>query len=42
MKAEAHDLLQQCREDGTTGARYVVSVIEGVMKRTGQHQSGPR
>lgn len=42
MKAEAHQLLQQCRKDGTTGARYASSVIEGVMKRTGQHQGGPR
>ena len=42
MKKEAHELLQQCRENGTTGARYAVSVIEGVMKRTGQHQGEPR
>jgi hypothetical protein len=31
--AEAQELLRRCREDGTTGARYVVSVIEGVLKR---------
>jgi len=30
---EAEELLRRCREDGTTGARYVVSFIEGVMKR---------
>jgi hypothetical protein len=34
MQTEAHELLRQCREDGTTGARYVVSVIEGVMRRS--------
>jgi hypothetical protein len=33
-QTEAQALLRQCREDGTTGARYIVSVIEGVMKRT--------
>lgn len=33
MQAEAHELLEKCRDDGTTGARYVVSVIEGVIKR---------
>lgn len=33
-QAEAHELLRQCRQDGTTGARYVVSVIEGVMNRS--------
>ena len=32
-KAEAHELLRRCRDDGTTGARYVASVIEGVIKR---------
>ena len=37
MKREAHALLEQCRDDGTTGARYVASVIEGVMKRSGHH-----
>lgn len=43
MKTEAQELLQKCREDGTTGARYVASVIEGVMKRIGQHrQDGPQ
>ena len=42
MKTEAHELLQRCHEDGTTGARYAVSVIEGVMRRTGQDQGGPR
>ena len=30
---EAEELLRQCRERGTTGARYVVSVLEGVMRR---------
>lgn len=35
MQAEALELLRRCHEDGTTGARYVVSVIEGVMHRTG-------
>ena len=35
MRTEAHELLRQCREDGTTGARYVASVIEGVIKRAG-------
>ena len=33
MQTEAHELLRQCLKDGTTGARYVVSVIEGVVKR---------
>ena len=42
MKTEAYELLQQCREDGTTGAQYVASVIEGVMKRAGQHQDRGR
>lgn len=42
METAAHELLQQCRDDGTTGARYAVSVIEGVMKRTSQHQGGSR
>jgi hypothetical protein len=36
MQTEAHELLRQCREDGTTGARYVASVLEGVMKRAGR------
>ena len=36
MQLEAHELLRQCREDGTTGSRYVVSVIEGALKRAGQ------
>lgn len=35
MQTEADELLRQCREDGTTGARYVASVLEGVMKRAG-------
>ena len=35
MQTEAHELLRQCREGGTTGDRYVASVIEGVMKRAG-------
>jgi hypothetical protein len=34
-EADARELLRQCREDGTTGARYVASVIEGVLKRAG-------
>lgn len=33
---EARQLLQQCREEGTTGARYVVSVLEAAMRRTGR------
>jgi hypothetical protein len=32
---EASLLLQQCRADGTTRARYIASVIEGVAKRHG-------
>ncbi len=31
--AEASEVLRQCYRDGTTRARYVASVIEGVMKR---------
>jgi tetratricopeptide (TPR) repeat protein len=42
MQTEAHKLLQQCRDDGTTGARYVASVIEGVMKRAGRQQQSAR
>jgi hypothetical protein len=34
--AEAVDLLRSCRATGTTGARYVASVIEAVMKRVGR------
>ena len=30
---EAEEVLRRCRDDGTTGERYVVSFIEGVMKR---------
>lgn len=30
--AEARDLLRQCREDGTTGARYVAAVIKATVK----------
>lgn len=37
-EAEAHELLRRCREDGTTGARYVVSVLEAVMKRAGRRR----
>jgi hypothetical protein len=33
-QAEVHELLGQCRDDGTTRARYIASVLEGVMKRT--------
>jgi hypothetical protein len=36
MQAQARELLRQCREDGTAAARYVVSVIEAVMKRARQ------
>lgn len=32
-RPEAEELLRQCREAGTSRARYVASVIEGVMKR---------
>jgi hypothetical protein len=32
---EARELLRQCRANPTTGARYVASVIEGVLKRSG-------
>jgi hypothetical protein len=35
-RAEAAALLHQARSEGTTGARYVVSVLEAAMKRTGQ------
>ena len=35
-RAEADELLRRCREDGTTGARYVLSVLEGVAKRQGR------
>lgn len=34
-KAEALELLRRCQEDGTTRARYVASVIQAVLKRTG-------
>jgi hypothetical protein len=34
MRDEAVELLQKCREDGSTRAQYVVSVVEGVMKRS--------
>ncbi len=33
MRDEARELLANSRDEGTAGARYVVSVIEGVMKR---------
>jgi hypothetical protein len=36
-KTEANELLRQCRESRTTGARYVISVIEGVMRRAEHH-----
>lgn len=36
MRGEALDLLEQCYEDGTTGARYVISVIEAAMSRLGE------
>lgn len=32
---EARRLLVRARQDGTTGARYVASVLEGVMRRGG-------
>ncbi len=32
-KPEAEELLRRCREEGTLRARYIASVIEGVMKR---------
>lgn len=32
-EAEALELLRRCQEDGTTHARYVASVIQGVLKR---------
>jgi hypothetical protein len=35
-EAEALELLRQCQEDGTTRARYVASVIQGVLKRVGR------
>ena len=31
-RPEAEELLRQCREEGTLRARYIASVIEGVMK----------
>ena len=33
MQAEAHELLRRCKEDGTTGAQYIASVIEATIKR---------
>ena len=33
-QAEARELLQRCHDDGTTRARYVASVIEGVLRRS--------
>lgn len=33
---QALELLRRCREDGTTRAQYVISVIEGVLKRAGR------
>lgn len=35
-EAEALELLRRCKEDGTTRAHYVASVIQGVLKRTGR------
>lgn len=35
-EAEAMQLLQRCSVEGTLRCRYVVSVIEGVLKRTGR------
>jgi len=35
---EAAELLRECREDRTTRARYVISVIEGVMNRATQRR----
>lgn len=35
-EAEALELLRRCQEDGTTRARYVASVIQGVLKRAGR------
>lgn len=32
-RPEAEELLRHCREEGTVRARYIASVIEGVMKR---------
>lgn len=32
-EAEALELLRRCQDDGTTRARYVASVIQGVLKR---------
>lgn len=32
-EAEALELLRRCHEDGTTRARYIASVIEGVLRR---------
>lgn len=34
-EAEAHELLRSCRGEGTARARYIISVLEGVMKRAG-------
>lgn len=33
-ETEARKLLADCLSDGTTGARYVVSVLEGILRRT--------
>lgn len=33
-EADARELLRRCEHDGTTRARYVASVIQGVLKRT--------
>jgi hypothetical protein len=35
-RAEALELLRRCNEDGTTRARYVASVIQGVLKPAGE------
>lgn len=39
-REEAKEVLRQCGEDGTTRARYVASVIEGVMRRAGPGDPG--
>jgi hypothetical protein len=40
-QAEAAELLRQCKHDGTTRARYITSVLEGVMKRAGFKKANP-
>ena len=42
-RREAMELLRACRADGTAGARYVVSVLEGALKRErATRWKGPR